>query len=103
MLFRSKRMLLEIKRQIVAIGNRLIFEQNTPELRTRFINEASLVLATVQAQQGIEQFAIICDGRNNTSEDVNSNRMNAQIRVLPTRAIEYIVMDFVVLPSGVSI
>jgi hypothetical protein len=29
--------------------------------------------------------------------------MNAQIRVLPTRAIEYIVMDFVVLPSGVSI
>jgi len=98
-----KRMVLEIKRQIVAIGNRLLFEQNTPALRTRFINEASLVLATVQSQQGIEQFAIICDERNNTTEDVNSNRMNAQIRVLPTRAVEYIVMDFVVLPSGVSI
>jgi len=98
-----KRMILEVKRQIVAIGNRLIFEQNTPALRTRFVNEASLVLATVQLQQGIEQFAVICDQRNNTAEDVNSNRMNAQIRVLPTRAIEYIVMDFVVLPSGVSI
>jgi hypothetical protein len=98
-----KRMLLEIKRQIVAIGNRLLFEQNTPALRTRFVNEASLVLSTVQTQQGIEQFAVICDERNNTAEDVNSNRMNAQIRVLPTRAIEYIVMDFVVLPSGVSI
>ena len=98
-----KRMILEVKRQIVAIGNRLIFEQNTPALRTRFVNEAALVLATVQLQQGIEQFAVICDDRNNTAEDVNSNRMNAQIRVLPTRAIEYIVMDFVVLPSGVSI
>lgn len=98
-----KRMILEVKRQIVAIGNRLIFEQNTPALRTRFVSEASLVLATVQLQQGIEQFAVICDDRNNTSEDVNSNRMNAQIRVLPTRAIEYIVMDFVVLPSGVQI
>jgi len=98
-----KRMILEIKRQIVAIGNRLLFEQNTPALRTRFISESSLVLATVQAQQGIEKFAVICDQRNNTTEDVNSNRMNAQIRVLPTRAIEYIVMDFVVLPSGVSI
>jgi hypothetical protein len=98
-----KRMILEVKRQIVAIGNRLIFEQNTPALRTRFVNEASLVLATVQLQQGIEQFAVICDQRNNTAEDVNSNRMNAQIRVLPTRAIEYIVMDFVVLPSGVSV
>jgi hypothetical protein len=98
-----KRMILEVKRQIVAIGNRLIFEQNTPALRTRFVSEASLVLATVKLQQGIEQFAVICDDRNNTSEDVNSNRMNAQIRVLPTRAIEYVVMDFVVLPSGVSI
>jgi hypothetical protein len=98
-----KRMILEIKRQIVAIGNRLLFEQNTPALRTRFINEAALVLSTVQLQQGIEKFAIICDQRNNSSEDVNSNRMNAQIRVLPTRAIEYVVMDFVVLPSGVSI
>ena len=98
-----KRMLLEIKRQIVEIGNRLLFEQNTPALRTRFVTEASLVLATVQSQQGIERFAVICDERNNTAEDVNSNRMNAQIRVLPTRAIEYVVMDFVVLPSGVSI
>ena len=98
-----KRMLLELKRQIVAIGNRLLFEQNTPALRTRFITEASLVLTTIQLQQGIEQYAIICDERNNSAEDVNSNRMNAQIRVLPTRAIEYIVMDFIVLPSGVSI
>ena len=96
-------MLIELKRQIVAIGNRLLFEQNTPALRTRFITEASLVLTTIQLQQGIEQYAIICDERNNSAEDVNSNRMNAQIRVLPTRAIEYIVMDFIVLPSGVSI
>ena len=98
-----KRMILEIKRQIVAIGNRILFEQNTPALRQRFINESSLVLSNVQVRQGIEKFAVICDDRNNSSEDVNSNRMNAQIRVIPTRAIEYIVMDFVVLPSGVSI
>ena len=98
-----KRMVLDIKRQIVEIGNRILFEQNTPELRARFVKEASAVLANVQLSQGIEQFLVICDQRNNTAEDVNSNRMNAQVRVLPTRAIEYIVMDFVVLPSGVSL
>ena len=98
-----KRMILEIKRQIVEIGNRILFEQNTPALRTRFISEASVVLASVQLRQGIEKFIVICDNRNNTSEDVNTNRMNAQIRVLPTRAIEYIEMDFVVLPSGVQV
>ncbi len=98
-----KRMVLDIKRQIVEIGNRLMFDQNTPAARKRFVDEASLVLAAVQTQQGIEKFAVICDERNNTTNDVNSNRLNAQIRVLPTRAIEYVVMDFVVLPSGVLI
>lgn len=98
-----KRMILELKRQVIQIANRMLFEQNTPALRQRFVSEASLVLSAIQLQQGIEQFAVICDGRNNTADDVNSNRMNAQIRVLPTRATEYITMDFVLLPSGVTL
>ena len=98
-----KRMVLEVKRQMVIIGNRILFEQNTPATRSRFVNEATLVLAAVQLQQGIEKFKVVCDASNNTAEDVNSNRMNVQIRVLPTRAIEYIVMDFVILPSGVTL
>ncbi len=98
-----KRMILELKRQVVQIANRMLFEQNTPTLRQRFVSETSLVLSAIQLQQGIEQFAVICDGRNNTADDVNSNRMNAQIRVLPTRAVEYITMDFVLLPSGVKL
>lgn len=98
-----KRMVLEVKRQVVGIGNRILFEQNTPALRQRIIDECSLVLSSVQQKQGIEKFAVICDSRNNTSEDVRSNRMNVQIRVLPTRAIEYIIMDFIVTPSGVQL
>lgn len=97
-----KRMLIELKRQIVAIGNRIIFEQNTPSARAQVVNELTLVCASVQLQQGIEDFRIICDGRNNTAEDVNGNRLNVQIRVRPTKSIEYVVMDFAILPGGVS-
>jgi hypothetical protein len=67
------------------------------------IDEASLILSSVQQKQGIEKFAVICDSRNNTAEDVRSNRMNVQIRLLPTRAIEYVIMDFIVTPSGVQL
>jgi hypothetical protein len=98
-----KRMVLEVKRQMVAVGNRILFEQNTPALRQRMIDEASLILSSVQQKQGIEKFAVICDSRNNTAEDVRSNRMNVQIRLLPTRAIEYVIMDFIVTPSGVQL
>lgn len=98
-----KRMVLEVKRQMVAVGNRILFEQNTPALRQRMIDEASLILSSVQQKQGVEKFAVICDSRNNTAEDVRSNRMNVQIRLLPTRAIEYVIMDFIVTPSGVQL
>jgi hypothetical protein len=97
-----RRMLIEIKRQIIDIANRLMFEQNNATTRKLFVDQATLVLATVQNNQGIEKFSIICDTRNNTANDVNSNRMNARISVVPTRAVEYILMDFVITPSGVT-
>jgi len=97
-----RRMLIEIKRQLIEIANRLMFEQNNATTRKLFVDQATLVLATVQNNQGIEKFSVICDTRNNTQNDVSSNRMNARIAVIPTRAVEYILMDFVITPSGVT-
>ena len=42
------------------------------------------------------------DNTNNTDEDVENNRLNGKIIVIPTRAIEYIAMDFVITNSGVE-
>ena len=97
-----KRMVLEVKRMVVEAGTRIIFEQNTPDLRVRFSTTASSLLATVQARQGIERFKVICDDSNNSVTDVDNNRMNGRIEFKPVRAVEFIQIDFVVLPSGVS-
>lgn len=97
-----KRMILEVKRMTSDVGNRLIFEQVTPQLREQFVRSVTSLLANVQLQQGIEAFRVICDDTNNTAQDRNANRMNAQIRVIPTRGVEYIVMDFIITPSGVD-
>ena len=95
-------MVLEVKRMVVEAGTRIIFEQNTPDLRVRFSTTASSLLATVQARQGIERFKVICDDSNNSVTDVDNNRMNGRIEFKPVRAVEFIQIDFVVLPSGVS-
>lgn len=97
-----RRMLLEVKRLIVGVANRILFEQNTPATRARFVAQTTPLLALVQAQAGIEQFRVICDDTNNTQEDVESNRMNGRIVVVPTRAVEFIAIDFIVTNSGVS-
>jgi len=96
------RMIISIKQQIVNAGNSLIFEQLTPALRQRFVDLVKPILSTVQIRDGIERFEIICDERNNTSQDVLANRMNASIKVVPVRAAEFIAIDFIITNSGIQ-
>ena len=62
----------------------------------------TLILQQVQIGQGIEDFRVIMDDSNNTQEDVDNNRLNGKIIVVPTRAVEFIAMDFVITNAGVE-
>lgn len=96
------RMIMSIKQQIIAVGNGIIFDQITPATRARFVDLVKPILSTVQVRDGIERFEVICSDRNNTQQDVLANRMNAQIRVVPVRAAEFIALDFVITNSGIQ-
>jgi phage tail sheath protein FI len=96
-----RRMLLEVKRLVLRAANQLVFEQNTPATRQRFVGQVRPLLSVVQAQAGIESFDVVMDETNNTQADVESNRLNGRIVVKPTRSIEYIAIDFVITNSGV--
>lgn len=96
-----KRMVLEIKRIIVAIATRLVFENITPDLYQNFTTQTNSVLSVVQTREGIESFKVICDETNNSDDDRNNNKMNGVIMVQPTKAFEYIELSFAVYPSGV--
>ena len=95
-------MLLEVKRIVSDIAAKIIFEQNTPATRARFVAQVTPQLATIQAQQGIDQFKVVMDSSNNTNEDIEQNRLNGRIVLVPTRAVEFIAMDFIITNSGVS-
>jgi len=97
-----RRMLLEVKRLVSDVAKKLVFEQNTPTTRAKFISQVTPLLSTVQNQQGIDKFRVIMDESNNTVEDIESNRLNGRIVLVPTRAVEFIAVDFIVTNSGVS-
>lgn len=97
-----RRMLLELKRQVVSVADKLLFEPNNASTRARFVNSVTPLLATIQSQQGIESFKVVMDDTNNSVEDVENNRLNGRIVVVPTRAIEFIAIDFVITNSGVD-
>jgi len=97
-----RRLMVGIKRQIAQIARGLLFEPNNAQTRARFVSQASSALASVQIGAGIESFSVIMDDTNNTQEDVDSNRLNGKITVVPTRAVEFIAIDFVITNSGVE-
>lgn len=97
-----KRMILDVKKTIIDIGNRVIFEQISTETRSEIVKQYSAVLGAVQTKAGIEMFKVICDETNNIQSDIDSNQMNVQIRIVPTRSVELIAIDFIVTPSGVA-
>ena len=97
-----RRLMINIKRRIQKVAQGLLFEQNDAATRNRFVAQASSILADVRVRQGIEDFRVIMDDTNNTEEDVDNNRLNGRIIVVPTRAVEFIAMDFVITNSGVE-
>jgi hypothetical protein len=80
----------------------MVFEQNTPEVRNKFVSDASVRLGLIQTQFGVESYNVIMDERNNSSRDVLENRVNGKIEIVPTRAIEKIGIDFIITNSGVD-
>ena len=97
-----RRMLLEVKRQILQISRRLLFRRNNPQIRNSFISALSPRLNTIQMFQGIESFKIIMDDTNNTLRDQQNYRLNGKVIIVPTRTIEYVSIDFIIDPDGVT-
>lgn len=97
-----RRLVVEVKRQVVDIANRMVFEQNTNEVRTKFVSDVAIRLGLIQTQFGIESYRVIMDERNNSTQDMLDNRVNGSIEIVPTRAIEKIGIDFIITNSGVD-
>ena len=97
-----RRMLLEVRRIIGEVAENIVFEQNTPTTRSRFVAEVTPLLSLVQSQQGIDQFRVVMDTSNNTQTDIENNILNGRIVIVPTRAVEFIAIDFIITNSGVE-
>lgn len=97
-----RRMVIEVKRIVIEIARRRVFEQNTADARKQFSSDATIQIALIQAQSGIERFSVVCNATNNSQEDVDLNRMNGRVIVVPTRSIEFVDIAFIITNSGVA-
>jgi hypothetical protein len=95
-----RRLLIDAKRFVAETVKWLVFEQNTVETRARFIELVEPYFRRVKNQQGLYDYRIIIDERNNTPDVIDRNEMRANIYLKPAKTAEFIIVDFVVLPTG---
>ena len=97
-----RRLLIALRKFIASSSRYLVFEQNTQALRNRFLNIVNPYLEQVQQNSGLSAFRVVMDDTNNTPDVVDRNQLVGQIFIQPTRTAEFIVLDFVVQPTGAT-
>jgi hypothetical protein len=79
-----------------------VFEPNTLFTRTQVLNTLTPIFDNAKNTQGIYDYLIICDERNNTPDIIDANTLVVDIYLKPTRAAEFILANFYATRSGVS-
>lgn len=97
-----RRLFIVLEKAIATAAKYYLFQQNNDATRTRFVNMVDPFLRTVLGREGIIDYAIVCDGRNNTSDVIDRNEFVADIYIKPTRTIRYIRLNFTAVRTGVA-
>jgi hypothetical protein len=97
-----RRLVNYLKKEISRASARILFEPNVPDTWNKFKNVVNPFLNEVKALYGIEDAKVVLDETTTTADLVDRNIMYCKLYVKPTRAIEYIAIDFVVTNSGAA-
>lgn len=91
-----RRLLIELRRQVRAIGRRVIFEPNRAATLAAFEAAVRPKLVDIKRNLGIERFKVRIDTTTTTQADVENNTIRGKIWIQPTRSAEFISADLVI-------
>jgi hypothetical protein len=94
-----RRLLLQARKLISAVSIRLLFEQNDAVVRNQFLALVNPILDNIRSQRGLTDFRVVL---SNDPEDIDRNQLTGQIFLKPTRALEFIQVEFVIMNTGAS-
>lgn len=95
-----RRLMFYLEKRIAAASRGLLFEPNDEAFRRKFVLIATQILNEVRVGRGLHDFFIKADEELNTPDVIDRNEFRAQIGVQPTRAAEFIFIEFSVHRTG---
>lgn len=79
-----------------------VFEPNTLFTRTQVLNTLTPIFENAKNTQGLYDYLIICDERNNTPAVIDANELVVDIYLKPVRTAEFILANFYATRTGTN-
>lgn len=89
-----RRLFLALERPTKKTAQYFVFEPNTVFTRTRIVNVLEPIFERAKSNEGLYDYLIVCDERNNTGEVIDNNELIVDIYIKPVRAAEFILVNF---------
>lgn len=71
-----------------------VFEPNSLFTRTRIVNTLNPIFNNAKNTDGVYDYLLVCDERNNTPDIIDQNELVVDIYLKPVRAAEFILVNF---------
>lgn len=95
-----RRLFLWLEKATRSTVKYFVFEPNTLFTRTQVSNVLTPIFDIAKNTQGLYDYLLICDERNNTPDVIDQNEMVVDIYIKPVRAAEFILVNFYATRSG---
>jgi len=89
-----RRLFLTLERQTNTVVKNFVFEPNTLFTRTQVKNVLAPIFDNAKNTQGIYDYLLICDERNNTPTVIDDNSLVVDVYIKPVRTAEFILVNF---------
>lgn len=97
-----RRLFIVLEKAISRAAQYSLFEFNDQFTRAQFVAIVEPYLRTIQGRRGIYDFKVVCDESNNTPDIIDRNGFVGDIYIKPSRAINYIQLNFIAVRTGVE-
>lgn len=97
-----RRLFIVVESAIRRFARSFLFELNNERTRTRFYSQVSSYLSKIKGRRGLYDYEVVADDTINTETVIDSNEFKADIYLKPTRAIEFIQLNFIAADTGIE-
>lgn len=97
-----RRLFLSLEKSVLKTAKYFVFEPNTVTTRSRLVNTIVPIFELAKSTEGVYDYLIVCDERNNTAITIDNNELVVDIYIKPVRAAEFILINFIATRTSQS-